>query len=147
MTDPTGHDATARALAYLHPAWMLASLGLAALALRSGLRIRRGRQRGERPALENRARHLRLAKPALLCLAAGFVGGLGSAVALRGWAPLSSFHGLVATAALALFVAVGWLGRRLEQGRAGAREAHAIAALLAVLLAALAALAGFVLLP
>jgi hypothetical protein len=136
-----------RALAHLHPAWMVFSVLLAGLTLRAGLRSRRARLgRAPRdPGL--RRRHLRLAKPAVVLLLIGFLGGPVSAVWLRGWEPFRSFHGLLGLAVISLFAAAALLGRRLERGRSRAFEAHARLAALAMLGAAVAAVAGFVLLP
>lgn len=136
-----------RALAHLHPAWMLLSILLAVLTLRAGLALRRARLgRAPRdPGL--RRRHLRLAKPAVVLVLIGFVGGPISAVWLRGWEPLTSLHGMLGLAVASLFAAAGLVGRRLEHGRSRAFEAHARLGALAVLGAALAAVAGFVLLP
>jgi hypothetical protein len=126
---------------------MLLSLALAALTLRAGLALRRARLgRAPRdPGL--RRRHLRLAKPAVALILAGFVGGPLSALWLRGWTPFTTFHGVLGLVVAALFVAAALVGRRLERGRSRAFEAHARLGALAVLGAALAAVAGFVLLP
>jgi len=126
---------------------MVVSLALAGLTLRAGLALRRARLGRAPRDPRARRRHLRLAKPAVVLVLAGFVLGPISAVALRGWRAFASFHGLLALAVAALFAAAAVLGRRLELGRAHAREAHAWLGALAVLGAALAAVAGFVLLP
>jgi Protein of unknown function (DUF4079) len=145
--DPTASDPLLRAWAWVHPAWMVASLVLAALALRLGLRMRRARLGGaprERGLLR---RHLRLARPAALLVAPGFAGGLASAVWLRGWTPFQRLHAWLALLALALFLAAALLGRRLERGRDRRVGLHGLLGLLAVLAGAVAAVAGFVLLP
>jgi hypothetical protein len=134
-------------LAYLHPVWMLLSIGLAVFTLRAGLALRRAR-RGVAPRDPRmRRRHLRLARPAVALVLVGFLGGPISAVALRGWEPFTTFHGVLGLAVAALFAAAALVGRRLERGRSRAFEAHARLGALAVLGAALAAVAGFVLLP
>lgn len=126
---------------------MLAALGVCLLALRAGARIRRAR-RGLAPRDGSlRARHLRWAKPGVLMIAAGFVGGPLSMLLLRGREPFDTFHALLGVPAAALFIAAGLLGRRLERGRNSARDGHALLAVLATLLAAATAVAGFVLLP
>lgn len=145
--DPTGHDRLAFYLAYLHPLWMLGSLALAAATLRAGLALRRARRLGQRRSAAAYRRHLRLAKPTLLCVALGFAGGIASSVFLRGWDALASAHGAIAVVALVLFLATGALGRRLERGVGRAVEWHARLAALAVLAAAAAIGTGFVLLP
>ena len=126
---------------------MLISLALALLTLRAGLALRRARL-GRAPLDPGlRRRHLRLAKPAVTLILAGFVGGPLSALWLRGWDPFTSFHGVLGLTVASLFAATALLGRRLERGRSRAFEAHARLGALAVLGAALAAVAGFVLLP
>jgi hypothetical protein len=126
---------------------MLVSLALAVLTLRAGLALRRAR-RGRAPRDPRlRRRHLRLAKPAVALVLAGFVGGPVSALWLRGWEPFASFHGVLGLAVATLFAAAALVGWRLEHGRSRAFEVHAMLGALAVLGAALAAVAGFVLLP
>lgn len=126
---------------------MLASLLLGALALRAGLRLRRGRLARSRRTPDQLRAHLRLAKPAVALITAGFVAGPVSAFWLRGWTPFRSFHAWLGLVAVALFGTVWMLGRRLEHGRGRPVEAHAVLAALAVLTAAIAAVAGLVLLP
>ena len=126
---------------------MLGSLTLAAAALRAGLALRRARRLGQRRSVEAYRRHLRRAKPALVLLALGFAGGLASSVFLRGWDAFGTAHSLVASAALASFLATGTLGWRLEHGQSRAVEWHARLAAPSVLLAAAALGTGFVLLP
>jgi polyferredoxin len=137
----------ARWLAYLHPTWMLVSIGLAALALRAGLVLRRSRRGSQARTPRMRPAHLRLAKPAVVLLLLGFVGGPISSVWLRGWEPFHTFHGIVGLVVVGCFAAAAGLGHRIERGRSRAFDAHALLGGLGVLLAALAAVAGFVLLP
>jgi hypothetical protein len=144
---PGDPEALARALAWVHPAWMLASIAAAATALRLGLRLRRARLAGLPRPPELRRSHLRIAKPAVAAVLAGFALGPISAVALRGFEPFDTFHAAVGIATASLFAAAGWLGHRLARGRSRARDLHALLGGLAVLLAAVAAVAGFVLLP
>ncbi|MDH3211099.1 MAG: DUF4079 family protein [Myxococcales bacterium] len=137
----------ARWLAYAHPAWMVASLALTALALRAGLALRRRRRvLGPRNPRARRA-HLRLAKPAVGLLLVGLLGGPPSAVLLRGWEPFRTFHGVLGLLVAGLFVAAAVVGRRIEKRRSRAFDTHALLGMLAALGAAIAAVAGFVLLP
>lgn len=126
---------------------MTASLVLALLTLRAGLRLRRARRLGLRRQAADVRRHLRLAKPAMAMILIGFAGGPVSAVWLRGWDAFRTAHAWIALTAVVLFVATAVLGRRLEKGRSRPVEAHARLALLATLAAAGAFVAGFVLLP
>jgi hypothetical protein len=147
VTDPAAHEGLARWLAWGHPVWMAAALALAALALRSGLALRRARRRGVRLGPAARRRHLALAKPAVAAVAIGFVGGPLSMAFLRGREPFATAHAWIGVLALALFAAAALLGHRLEHGRGRPQDAHAALATLAVLVAAASALTGFVLLP
>ena len=137
-----------RALAYLHPAWMVAGLVISLMALRTGLAIRRERRRPSGSSFAAlRGGHLRRAKLALAWLLVGFVGGPISMAWLRGRDLFETAHGAVALVALALFLATGVLGLRLERGAPVSRDTHAGIAVLAVLAAGLCAMTGFVLLP
>jgi len=147
VNDATGHDAVAFYLAYLHPLWMLATIGLALMTLRAGLALRSARRRGQRRSGASYRRHLKLAKPTLLLLMLGFAAGLASSVGLRGWSAFGSAHGIVASIALCLFGTTGFLGHRLERGQSHSPDAHGILALLSILAALTAFGTGFVLLP
>lgn len=120
---------------------------LLALAVRSGLAMRRGRLARARRTPDMRARHLRFAKPAVVMLLVGAVAGPFSWVYLRGGSPFETFHGWVGLAAASLLAATGWLGRKLERGTSRAFDIHALLGGLAVLIAALAAMAGMAILP
>jgi hypothetical protein len=147
MDDATESDRWLHLLAYGHPLWMLASIALAALAARTGLRMRNARRLSRPGRRGDRARHLRLAKLAVALLAIGAVGGPLSMAFLRGRAPFETAHGWIGVAAIALYAGAAWLGRSLERGTGKPRDAHAALALLALLASGLAALTGFVLLP
>ncbi len=144
---PEDPDSLARALAWAHPTWMLLSTGAVLVALRQGLRLRRARQAGARRSPELRRRHLLVARPAVAALLVGFVLGPVSAVALRGFEPLGTFHGALGVVVAVLFSGAAWVGHGLAHGRSQARDLHALLGGLGVLLAAVAAVAGFVLLP
>ncbi|MFP8879444.1 MAG: DUF4079 family protein [Myxococcota bacterium] len=145
--DPATREPLVKALAYAHPLWMVASIALCTLALRAGLALRRTRVKRRRRTADLLSAHLRFAKPAVVVIAIGFAAGPISAVWLRDWAPISTFHSWLGIVVFALFVSAAVLGRRLERGRGRPVEAHAILAGLAVLFAAAAAIAGFILLP
>jgi hypothetical protein len=78
--DPTAHDPLLRWLAWAHPVWMGVALSLVYVALRRGLALRRaGRERGARVA-----GHVRVARAAVTLVWIGLLGGLTSAIWLRG---------------------------------------------------------------
>ena len=134
-------------LAYGHPLWMTAALATAALAARSGLRMRRARRGLARRDRADRARHLRTAKLAIAAIVVGAAGGPLSMAWLRDRAPFGTAHAWIGLTALALFVSLAWVGRRLERGRSRSVELHALLAALALLAGGVAAITGFVLLP
>ena len=147
MNDATGFDAGAFYLAFVHPVWMVASLGCGVLTLRAGLRLRSARRRGIRKGAHDYRRHLRFAKPTLVMLWLGFAMGLASAAFLRGWDLFGTAHGLISVTALGLFTATATLGRRLEKGATRDPEVHGLLGLGSMLAAAAAFGTGLVLLP
>jgi len=126
---------------------MVASIALAGLTLRSGLALRRSRLGRLRRTPEMRPRHLRLARPAVVLLLLGFVGGPVSSVWLRSWDAFGTFHSAAGLAAAVLFAGAALLGHRIQVHHSKAFDAHALAGGLALLVGALAAVAGFILLP
>jgi hypothetical protein len=136
-----------RVLAFVHPLWMLASLGLAVATASLGLRMRRRRAAGLRVDAELRRRHLRWGRTTLVGLAVGFALGPTSMVWLRGEPAFDSFHGVLGLIAAGLFAWTGWSGRALSRGDREARSVHRLAAAAGLGFALLAAIAGFVLLP
>jgi hypothetical protein len=129
---------------------MLVALSLSFFALRAGLSMRRRRLRGQPPERGLLASHLRLARPAVVLVLTGFVGGPLSAWWLRGWTPFENFHAWLGVLAAGLFGSAGWLGLRLQRGRlsrARGANLHGLLGTLAMLAGAVAAAAGMVLLP
>jgi hypothetical protein len=126
---------------------MAAGIALAVLALRAGVAARRARRRGQGAISELRRRHLRLAKPAVLVVLVGFLGGPLSMWWLRDRAPFATLHAVLGVIAAALFATTALLGRRVEQGRLDAAALHGRLALAALIAAGAAMAAGFVLLP
>ena len=150
--DPTGYDTFARVLAFAHPAVMVLALTLAVLALRAGLAMRGTRRRANVPARGLLRSHLRVARPAVVLVLAGFAGGPISALLLRDWRPFETLHAWLGLAAAGLFATAGWLGWKLQTGKLrGERQRvasrHGLIGALAVLAAAVTAVAGLVLLP
>ncbi len=141
-------DATMlRVLAFVHPAWMLTSLGMAIATARLGLAIRRRRLGGQAVGSALRRHHLRLGKASLVAIAVGFSMGPLSMILLRDRSAFDSFHSMLGIIVLGLFAWTGWSGRALSHGNREARDIHRIAAASSLGAALLAAVAGFILLP
>jgi uncharacterized membrane protein len=136
-----------RWFAYAHPAWMVVGITLAFMAMRAGLKLRRARTQAGKRTRAMRDAHLRLAKPAVVVVSIGFLGGVASAYFLRGWTPFENFHGWLGLGVVGLFVAAAVVGHRVEEGKSRAFDTHAMLGGLALLAAAIAAAAGFALLP
>lgn len=136
-----------RLLAFVHPAWMVATLAMALATARLGLEIRRRRASGRPVGAALRARHLRFGRRTIVAVGVGFGLGPLSMVLLRDRPLLDSFHGILGLIVLGLFAWTGWSGRALARGDLEAREIHRIAAAASLAAALLSAVAGFVLLP
>jgi hypothetical protein len=136
-----------RVLAFVHPAWMVASLSLAIATARLGLEIRRRRRKSQPVGSDLRKRHLRYGKRALSMIAFGFLLGPASMFFLRDRDPFDSFHGIMGVIVLGLFLWTGWSGRELAGGNREAREIHRIAAASSIAAAMFSVVAGFILLP
>ena len=141
-------DATIiRVLAFVHPAWMVASLVLAIATARLGLEIRRRRRNSRPVGSDLRNRHLRFGKRAISMIAFGFLLGPASMFFFRDRNPFDSFHGILGVIVLGLFLWTGWSGRALAAGDPEAREIHRIAAASSIAAAMFSVVAGFILLP
>lgn len=117
------------------------------VVLRQGLAQRRARLRKTPAPAGNLKRHSSLGPWAVGLFLASLVGGLGSAVALREWAPLGTWHGRLALGAAILFGAVWLLGRKLLDNHKALANTHGVLGLLALFLAGVAAMLGLSLLP
>ncbi len=132
--------------AYLHPGWMTVALFFVIRALRAGLVLRRRRAAGLRRKSTLLRRHLAYAKPAVVLVMLGFVGGAISSVTIRDWEVFASLHGLLGSGVVTLFGVTAYLGRKVERGQANG-ALHGLIGVIATLLGALTAIAGFILLP
>jgi Protein of unknown function (DUF4079) len=146
MTSPL--DATTlRLLAFFHPVWMVASIGLALATARLGFAIRRRRVVGRPVGAPLRRRHLRLGKSAVLLAVVGFALGPASMAWLRGRPVFDSLHGILGLIVTGLFLWTAHSGRALARGDASARGLHRLVAASSIAAALLSAVAGFRLLP
>lgn len=133
--------------AYLHPAMAGVTLLLCFVALRQGLKQRVQRLRRITAPEGNLKRHSKLGPWAVGLFAASAVGGLGSAILVRGWAPLATWHGKLAVLAAVMFGGVWLIGRKLLEGERRRANTHGVLGLLALFVGGVAALLGISLLP
>lgn len=134
-------------LPYLHPLIAALTLVLAWLVFRQGLHQRTQRLRRVTAPSGSRQRHVRLGPvvTALFVVSAG--SGALSAVLLRDWKPLASFHGKLGLLSVIAF-GVMWLwGRRLVGGEQALANRHGVLGVIAMFLAGLTAVLGISLLP
>ena len=136
-----------RVLAFAHPAWMVGSIAMAVATARMGLEIRRRRLKGRPPGRALRERHLRFGQISIGMVALGFFTGPPSMLYLRERASFDSFHFVLGSIVLGLFLWTGWSGRALANGDQEARDVHRIAAGTAIAAALASSIAGFTLLP
>lgn len=134
-------------LAYGHPAMASVALLLAWLVFRAGFHQRIQRLRRVQAPAGSLARHLKLAPWSVGLLVASTIGGVGSAVTLRGWKPLATFHGVLGVVTALIFVGLWLLGRQLTGGKKHLANAHGVLALLSLFAAGLAGVLGISLLP
>lgn len=138
---------TLRLLAFVHPVWMVVSLGFALTTARLGIEIRRRHRAGRGVGGALRRRHLRLGRITLAFVVVGALLGPASMVGLRGRPLFESFHGVLGLVVTGLFLWTGHSGRALARGDRDARGLHRAVAAAAIAAALLSAMAGFVLLP
>lgn len=134
-------------LAWGHPALAALTLVLAFYVFRQGFHQRVQRLRRVQAPAGSYQRHVKLAPYSVGLLVLSTLGGLGSAVALRGWKPLATFHGWLGVASAVAFVGLWLLGRKLTAGKKDLAGAHGVLGLLALFAAGLTGLLGISLLP
>jgi hypothetical protein len=144
--DPAMRDVTARLLAYLHPLFMIITVGLLALVFKEGVTLRRARLK-QGVSSKNRSLHTRLAKLTTGLLLAGAISGPISSVWLRGWSAFESIHARITLSVLCLCLLTAILGRLLERHQFRRPDIHGWLGLATLLGAVAAFVTGFALLP
>lgn len=133
--------------AYVHPVLATVTLLLAWVVFRQGFHQRKQRLT-RKPAPEGSwQRHVKLGPWSVGLYIASAVGGLGSAVVLRGWKPLGTFHGWLGLAGTLMFTGLWLLGRGLAKGDKAQAGTHGVLGLLAMFAAGLTGVLGISLLP
>lgn len=134
-------------MAYVHPLVASAALVLSVFVLNLGLKQRDQRRgKGSAPS-GNLARHLALGPWVVALCWVAVVGGVGTAVVVRGFAPMGTLHAWAGLFCAVGFTGVWWLGRAQLGARQRDATRHGLVALLAVFLGGIAALLGIELLP
>ena len=134
-------------LAYGHPLMATVGLVLAFFVFRDGFAQRKQRLRRIGAPSGSRKRHVNLGPWAVGILCLSSIGGIGSTVLLRKWAPLASNHGRLGVATALLFVAMWWLGKRLIPDGGKLANRHGILGLLSLFAVGLTGLLGISMLP
>lgn len=134
-------------LSYVHPALSAAGVLLAFITLRQGLRQRRQRLRGLQAPAANVKRHAFAGAWAVGLIGFSAVGGVISAVVLRGWKPLGTMHGRLGLGCAMSFAVVWWLGRRLVNRHKHLANRHGLLGLVTLFLGGVTLLLGIELLP
>lgn len=132
---------------WAHPAFAVVVLALSVFVFRDGFAQRKVRLRRQPAPEGSRARHVKWAPWSVGLMAAVAVGGVGSSVLIRGWAPLATFHGKLGVGATLAFGALWWLGRKLQAGERQVANQHGVLGVLALFAAGLTGLLGISLLP
>lgn len=134
-------------LPYAHPLMATLGLLLAFFVFRDGFAQRKQRLRRIGAPSGSRARHVKLGPWAAGILCLSTLGGLGSAILIRQWAPLASWHGKLGVATALLFVAMWWMGRQLIPQTGPLAGKHGVLGLLALFAGGLTGVLGISLLP
>ena len=134
-------------LTYGHPLLATISLLLAFLVFRDGFAQRTQRLRRIQAPPEKRPRHIKLGPWSSALMLISAAGGILSAVFLRKWAPLATFHGKLGVATALVFALMWWLGRRLVAGEKELANRHGIIGLLSLFAGGLTGLLGISMLP
>lgn len=134
-------------LVYGHPLLATVSVLLAFFVFSDGFAQRKQRLRRIQAAPEVRPRHLKLGPWSVVLMILSVVTGLASAIGLRKWEPLATFHGKLALTTTAMFLIMWWLGRRLAAGEKQRAGAHGVLGLFALFAVGLTAVLGISLLP
>lgn len=134
-------------LAYAHPLVATIGLLLAFVVFRDGFAQRRQRVRRRQAPEGSRKRHVKLGPWAVALSVLSLVGGLGSAVVLRDWAPLATFHGKLGVVSVLGFLGLWWMGRQLVAQTGPLAPKHGVLGLFTLFAAGLTGVLGLSLLP
>ena len=134
-------------LPYVHPFLATVALLLAWLVFRQGLQQRTQRLRKVPAPPASRARHVRWGPWATGLFVVSALTGVLTAVWVRAWKPLLTFHGRLGLVSVLAFAVMWWWGRALQGGARTLAQRHGVLGVIAMFLAGLTAVLGISLLP
>lgn len=134
-------------LPYGHPLLGTLTLVLAFFVFRDGFAQRKQRLSRIPATAASRQRHLKFGPWSAGLMVVSALGGIVSAIYLRNWKFLASFHGKLGVATVLMFLIMWWLGRRLAAGEKQLAANHGILGLLALFAGGLTGLLGISMLP
>lgn len=134
-------------LPYAHPVIAAVTLLLAWLVFRQGLHQRTQRLRRIAAPSGTRQRHVRLGPLVTALFIVSAVTGALSAVLLREWKLLATFHGWMGLVSVSAFLVMWLWGRQLVNGAPGLANRHGVLGVIAMFLAGLTGVLGISLLP
>lgn len=134
-------------LPYGHPLVGAVALLLAFLVFRDGFAQRKQRLRRVQAPEGSRKRHVKLGPWALLFMVAASFGGMGTAVFVRHFKLLNTFHGWLGLATTLVFVVLWRMGLQLVPQGGPKSNTHGLLGLLAVFAGGLTGVLGISLLP
>lgn len=134
-------------LPYGHPLVGTIALLLAWFVFRDGFAQRKQRLRRVQAPQGSRKRHVELGPWSMVFMLVSAFGGLGTAVLVRSWKPMDTFHGWLGVASALLFVVMWRLGRPLIPQGGPQSNRHGLLGLLALFAAGLTGVLGISLLP
>ncbi len=134
-------------LPYAHPLVGTLTLLLAFIVFRDGFAQRKQRlsRIPARPA--SRQRHVKWGPWSTGLMVSSALLGIGSALYLRNWKFLASWHGKLGVTTVLMFLIMWWLGRRLNAGEKQLAGNHGVLGLLALFAGGLTGLLGISMLP
>ncbi len=134
-------------LVYGHPLLATLSLLLAFFVFRDGFAQRKQRLSRIPAPAATRPRHLKRGPVSAVLMIVSALIGLTSAVYLRDWKPLATFHGKLGVFTALLFLVMWLLGRRLAANDKQLAGPHGVLGLLALFAGGITGLLGISMLP
>lgn len=134
-------------LPYLHPVLATVALLLSWVVFRQGFHQRTQRLRRVPAPAGSYARHVKLGPWNAALLIVSALTGISTAVLVRNWSPLATFHGKLGLLSALMFGVMWWLGRRLVTGDKSVANRHGVLGVIALFIAGLTGILGISLLP